>query len=96
MIQSGSPGDPSMKNFLSRNSHFKTKRFTELVTKHLMKFQKEIDGYFLSLGKNEFAYIKNPFNSNSQMLLNGKSKQEELVKLQHDGFARDVYAEKNL
>ena len=38
-------------------STFETKSFTELITEHLMKFKREIDEHFLSLGKDEFAYI---------------------------------------
>ena len=30
------------------------------------------------------------------MLQAGSGVQEELIELQHDGFARDVYSEKNL
>ena len=82
---------PFMKKVLSQNAHFKTRRFPELVTKHLYKFDKEIDGYFQSLGKDEFAHIKNFFVANAQMLQIGTGTQEEL---QHDGFACDVYSEK--
>ena len=33
-----------------------------------MKFEKEIDGYFPSSGKDGFAYTRNPFTANAQML----------------------------
>ena len=59
-----------------------------------MKFKKEICGYFPSLGKDRFAFIRNPFTANDQMLQTGTGTQEELIKLQYDGFARDVYFEK--
>ena len=61
-----------------------------------MKLEKEIDGYFPSLGKDEVAYLRNPFTANAQTLQAGTGMQEELIELQHDGFARDVYSEKNL
>ena len=73
-----------------------TKSFSELVTEHLMKFEKEIDGYFPSLGEDEFACLRNPSTANAQMVQAGTGVQEELVELQHDGFARDLYSEKNL
>ena len=57
MLLSGPPRDPSMEKFLSQNSHQEIKSFTDLVTKYLMKFDKEIDGYFPSLCKDGFAYI---------------------------------------
>ena len=83
-----------MKKFLSQNAYYETKSFIELVTKYLMKFDKKIDGYFPSLGKDGFAYIRNPFSANTQMLQTGTGTQEELVKLQYDDFAHDVYSEK--
>ena len=61
-----------------------------------MKLEKEIDGYFPSLGEDEVAYLRNPFTANAQTLQAGTGMQEELIELQHDGFARDVYSEKNL
>ena len=76
-----------MKIFLNQNPHFETKSFIELVTKHLIKFEREIDEYFPSLGKNEFAFIRNPFTANAPILQVGTGIQEELVKLQHNGFA---------
>ena len=65
-----------------------------VLIEHLMMFEKEIDGYFPSLSKDKFAYIKNPFIANRQMLHAGTGMQEELVKLQCDGFACGVYSEK--
>ena len=56
-----------MEKFLSQNAH-QTKNFIKLVTEHLMKSEKKIDGHFPSLGKNEFAYIRNPFTANTWML----------------------------
>jgi len=50
-----------------------------------VKFEKEIDGYFPSLGDNEFAYFRNHFAANLQMLQAGTSMRKELVELQHDG-----------
>ena len=47
----------------------------------LMKFEKKIEGYFASLDKDKFAYIRNPFTANAQMLQTGTGTQEELVKL---------------
>ena len=46
----------------------RTKKLIELVTKYLIKFEKEIDGYFSSLRKDGFAYIKNAFSANAQSL----------------------------
>ena len=68
------PGDlsrsSSTEKFLSQNTRYDTKICTELVTKYLMKFEKEIAGYFPSLDKDEFAYIRNPFTANAQMQQN--------------------------
>ena len=83
-----------MEQFLSQNANYKNKKFTELVTKYLMKFEKEIDGYFPSLGNDGFLYIRNTFTTNPQMLQTGTDTEEELVKLQYDGFTRDVYFKK--
>ena len=82
--------------FLCQNSQIETTRFSELVTEHLMKLEKEIDGYFSSLGEDEVAYLRNPFTANAQILQAGTGMQEEPIELQHDGFARNVYSEKNL
>ena len=59
-----------------------------------MKFEKEIYEYLPKLGKGEFAYIKNPFKANVQMLQAGTGMLEELVQVQHDGFACDVHSGK--
>ena len=87
-----------MEKYLNQNPQFETKSFTELVIEHLMKFEWEIDKYFPSLGKDEFAFVRNPFtaNANARILQAGTGTQEELVKLQHNSFARNVYSEKNL
>ena len=86
----------TVTEFLCQNPQFETTRFSELVTEHLMKLEKEIDGYFPSLGEVEVAYLRNPFTANAQALQAGTGMQEELIELQHDGFARDVYSERNL
>ena len=86
----------TVTEFLCQNPQIETTRFSELVTEHLMKLEKEIDGYFPSLGEDEVAYLRNPFTANVQTLQAGTGMQEELIELQHDGFARDVYSEKNL
>ena len=82
--------------FLCQNPQIETTRFSESVTEHLIKLKKEIDGYFPSLGEDEVVYLRNPFTANAQTLQAGTGMQEELIELQHDGFARDVYFEKNL
>ena len=92
MIPSGLSRGPSIETFLSQNAHFETKYFRELASEHLMKFKKEIDGYFPSLGENDFVYIRNPFTENVQMLQAGTGTQEKLVELQYDGFTCDVYS----
>ena len=61
-----------------------------------MKLEKKIDGYFPSFAEDEVAYLRNPFTANAQTLQSGTSMQEELIEIQHDGFARDVYSERNL
>ena len=86
----------TVTEFLCQNPQIETTRFSELVTEHLMKLEKEIGGYFPSLDENEVAYLRNPFTANAQTLQAGTGMQEELIELQHDGFARDVYSEKNL
>ena len=86
----------TVTEFLCQNPQIETTRFSELVTEHLIKLEKEIDGYFPILGENEVAYLRNPFTANAQTLQAGTGFQEELIELQHDGFARDVYSEKNL
>ena len=68
MLLSGPSRGPSIEKFLSQNARYETKSFTALVTEYLMKFEKEIDGYLLSLGKDGFAYIRNLFSGNAQML----------------------------
>ena len=75
-----------MKKFLSQNAHYENKSFPELVTKYLIKFEKEIDIYFPSPGKDRFAYITNRFTANPQMLQTGAGTQEELVKLYCKSF----------
>ena len=86
----------TVTEFLCQNPQIETTRFSELVTEHLIKLEKKIDGYFPSLGEDEVAYLRNPFTANAQTLQAGTGMQEELIELQHDGFARDVYSEKNL
>ena len=86
----------TVTEFLCQNPQIETTRFSELVTEHLMKLEKEIDGYFPSLGEDKVAYLRNPFTANAQTLQAGTGMQEELIELQHDGFARDVYSKKNL
>ena len=61
-----------------------------------MTLIKVIDQYFPSLDKDDFAYIRNSFTANAQMLQAGTVTQEKLVELQHDSFARDVYSKINL
>ena len=86
----------TVTEFLCQNPQIETTRFSELVIEHLMKLEKEIDGYFPSLGEDEVAYLRNPFTANVQILQAGTGMQEELIEFQHDWFARDVYSEKNL
>ena len=81
MILSGSSRGPFMDKVRSKNPHFETKSFTELVTEHLIKFKIQIDGHFPSLGKDELAYIRNLFTANAQILQAGTGTQKELVKL---------------
>ena len=96
MLLSGPSRGPTIAKFLSQNAHCKTKSFTELVAKYFLKFEKEIDEYFPSLGKDGFANIRNPFTANAPMLQTETGTREELVKIQYDGFARDVYSKKFL
>ena len=71
MFLSGPSRGSSMEKFLSRNAHYETKSFTELVIKYLIKFEKEIDEYFPSLCTDGVAYVRNPFTANAQMLQTG-------------------------
>ena len=80
-----------MERFLNQNPHFETKHFTELVTEHLMKFQKEIYSYYPSLDKDKLACFRNPFIANAPMLQTGTGTREELVKVQVVSLACDVY-----
>ena len=73
---------------------FSAKSFKELITEHLMKFEKEIERYFASLDKDELAYIRNPFIVNAQTLQTETGTQEGLVELYHNDFARFAYFEK--
>ena len=57
----------TVTEFLCQNSQIETTRFSELVTEHLMKLEKEIDGYFPSLDEDEVAYLRNPFTANGQV-----------------------------
>ena len=87
----------TVTKFLCQNPQIETTRFSELVTDHFMRLEKEIVGYFPSLGEDEVVYRRNPFTANAQTLQAGTGMQEKLIELQHDdGFARDVYSEKNL
>ena len=71
----------TVTEFLCQNPQIETTRFSELVTEHLMKLEKEIDGYFSSLGGDEVAYLRNPFTVNAQTLQAEKGMQEELIEL---------------
>ena len=73
----------TVTEFLCQNPQIETTRFTE----YLMKLEKEIDGYFPSLGEDEVAYLRNPFTANAQTLQAGTGMQQELIELQHDGLA---------
>ena len=77
----------TVTEFLCQNPQIETTRLSELVTEHLTKSEKEIGGYFSSLGEDEVAYLRNPFTANAQTLQAGTGMQEELIELQHDGFA---------
>ena len=68
----------TVTEFLCQNPQIET-RFSELVTEHLMKLEKEIDSYFPSLGEDEVAYLRNPFTANAQTLQAGTGMQEELI-----------------
>ena len=71
MLLSSLSRGPFIEKFLIQNKRYDTKSFTKLVTKYLMKFEKEIDQYFPSLGKNGFVYTRNSFTANAQMLQAG-------------------------
>lgn len=68
----------------------------KLITDHLMKLEEELEGYFPNIGEGELMYLRNPFSANAQLLQPGIGIQEELIELQHDYSARDVYSENNL
>ena len=53
------------------------------------------DGYFPNLGADGIVHFRNLFNENAQVRQAGTSMQEDLVELQHDNAARDVYSEEN-
>ena len=76
-------------------TYFETTRFSVLVIEHLMKLEKKIDGYFLSLMEAEVAYLRNSFTAKAQTMQAGTGMQQELIELQHNGFACDVYSERN-
>ena len=71
----------TVTEFLRQNPQIETTRFSELVTEHLMKLEKKIDGYFSSLGEDEVAYLRNPFTTNVQTLQAGTGMQEELFNM---------------
>ena len=62
--------------FLCQNPQFETTRFSELVTEHVVKLKKEIEGYeyfciascFPSLDDAEVAYLQNTSTANAQTL----------------------------
>ena len=60
----------TVTEFLCQNPQFETIRLSELVIEHLIKLEKEINGYFPSLGENKVAYLRNPFTANAQTLRN--------------------------
>ena len=62
----------TVTEFQCQNPQIETTRFSELVTEHLMKLEKEIDGYFPSLGEDEVAYFRISFTANAQTLQAGK------------------------
>ena len=45
----------AVTEFLCQNHQIETTRLSELVTELFMKLEKEIDGYFSSLGEDEVA-----------------------------------------
>ena len=57
MLLSDPSRGSSMEKFLSQKAHCETKGITELATKYLIKFEKEIDRYFPSLDKD--GLVKN-------------------------------------
>ena len=57
--------------FLRQNPQFETTSFSKLVTERLINLEKEIDGYFPSLGETEVAYLRNPFTASAQTLQAG-------------------------
>ena len=65
MLLCGLSRSPSKEKFFIQNAHYETKSFSELVTMYLIKFEKEIDGYFSSLDKDGFAFIRNSFTANA-------------------------------
>ena len=71
----------TVTEFLCENPQIETTRFSELVTKHLTKLEKEIDGYSPSLGEDKVAYLRNSFTANAQTLKAGTGMQEELIEL---------------
>ena len=71
----------TVTEFLCQNPQIETTRFSELVIEHLMKLEKEIDGYFPSLSEDEVAYLRNSFTANVQILQAGTGMQEELIEL---------------
>ncbi|CAM1294903.1 ZBED8 (predicted) [Pycnogonum litorale] len=58
-----------------------------------MNLEEELDRYFPNIGEDEFVYLRNPFAANAQLVQPGTGMQDELVELQHDDSARDVYGE---
>ena len=68
-----------MEKFQSQNARYETKSFTKMVTKYLMKFEKEIDRYFLSPRKD--GHVRNPFTANAQMLQTETNSRKKLFKL---------------
>ena len=54
-----------MEKSCNKNAHYVTRGFTKLFNKYRIKFKKEIDAYFLSLGEDGFACIRNPFTANA-------------------------------
>ena len=71
----------TVTEFLCQNPQIEITRFSELVTEHLMKLEKEIDGYFPSLGEDEVACLRNPFTANAQTRQAGTGMKEELIEL---------------
>ena len=86
----------TVTEFINENESGEPDELRELILDHLGALGNEMKKYFPSLSEEDLVYLRNPFTADPHALQPGTGKQEELIELQHDGMAHDIYKEYNL